>query len=272
MGQCTRTETERPARRGAAGRSWRAASALAALALGCGAAAQDAQINIELVGPAGQVSLGQTIDVKVVLRREGLDSLLPMGNSFMALDLIFGWDPKQLELMGLSQVGAVTLLASYFPSPAADFTGINEAAPPKDGDALYYALAPIGGSVPVTEAGVLVTTLKFKVIAPFIDSVVEVIPELTVEFFADTVVYDGVVPGLDVTGSFTDAVVHQLEPCPQDLDASGTVDGGDLGTLLGMWGEGEAPADFNDDGRVDGNDLGSLLGAWGICSASGAED
>ncbi len=52
--------------------------------------------------------------------------------------------------------------------------------------------------------------------------------------------------------------------CPPDLDGSGTVDGDDLGTLLGQWGS-DGSADLNDDGIVDGDDLGTLLGAWGPC-------
>ena len=116
------------------------------------------------------------------------------------------------------------------------------------------------------------TTLKFTVIAPFVDSFVDVIPELTVDVTADTIVYDGVVPGLDVTGSFTNAVVHQLDPCSQDLDGNGLVDGDDLGTLLGSWGRcTECAADFDADGLVDGSDLGSLLGAWGPCPGAGLD-
>ncbi|MBM4112810.1 MAG: integrin [Phycisphaerae bacterium] len=50
---------------------------------------------------------------------------------------------------------------------------------------------------------------------------------------------------------------------PGDLNDDGVVDGDDLGTLLGQWGDcAECSADFNDDGVVDGNDLGALLGNW----------
>lgn len=53
-------------------------------------------------------------------------------------------------------------------------------------------------------------------------------------------------------------------PCAADFNDDGVVDGDDLGTLLGQWGE-DGSADFNDDGVVDGDDLGSLLGFWGPC-------
>lgn len=48
-----------------------------------------------------------------------------------------------------------------------------------------------------------------------------------------------------------------------DLDASGLVDGGDLGILLGFWGPcSSCAADIDCDGEVGGSDLGILLGGW----------
>jgi hypothetical protein len=52
--------------------------------------------------------------------------------------------------------------------------------------------------------------------------------------------------------------------CNGDLNGDGTVDGADLGLLLGAWG-GPGAADLNGSGSVDGADLGLLLGAWGPC-------
>ena len=51
--------------------------------------------------------------------------------------------------------------------------------------------------------------------------------------------------------------------CPADLDASGSVDGADLGAMLAAWGT--ATADVDGDGTTDGADLGSLLASWGSC-------
>jgi hypothetical protein len=50
--------------------------------------------------------------------------------------------------------------------------------------------------------------------------------------------------------------------CP-DLNASGMVDGADLGILLGAWGTDDACANLDGEGTVSGADLGILLGAWG---------
>ena len=52
--------------------------------------------------------------------------------------------------------------------------------------------------------------------------------------------------------------------CTGDLNGDRTVDGADLGTLLGNWGD-PGNGDFNGNGTVDGGDLGVMLGAWGAC-------
>ena len=59
-----------------------------------------------------------------------------------------------------------------------------------------------------------------------------------------------------------------LDACVADFDGSGSVDGGDLGVLLGGWGalsEIGGAGDLDCDGDVDGADLGLLLAAWGPC-------
>jgi len=71
----------------------------------------------------------------------------------------------------------------------------------------------------------------------------------------------GGVLGAQGTGILT---VMCTQTCPQDLNGDGTVDGADLGILLGQWG-GAGSADLNGDGVVDGADLGILLAAWGPC-------
>jgi autotransporter-associated beta strand protein len=71
---------------------------------------------------------------------------------------------------------------------------------------------------------------------------------------------------LEITGTTVTLSAINIAPaCEADLDGSGTVDGADLGLLLGAWG-GAGAADLNGDGAVDGADLGLLLGAWGACS------
>ena len=63
--------------------------------------------------------------------------------------------------------------------------------------------------------------------------------------------------------------VEVVEPCPQDIDGNGTVDGGDLSVVLGFWGQPVDPpgsgADLNGDGLVTGADLTEILSFWGPC-------
>ncbi len=55
------------------------------------------------------------------------------------------------------------------------------------------------------------------------------------------------------------------DPCPEDLNGDGVIDGGDLGLLLGAWGTDDPAADIDGNGLVNGADLGLLLGSWGPC-------
>lgn len=53
--------------------------------------------------------------------------------------------------------------------------------------------------------------------------------------------------------------------CVGDLNGNDMIDAGDLGVLLGAWGNAGGAADLNSDGTVDAADLATLLGAWGAC-------
>jgi hypothetical protein len=75
--------------------------------------------------------------------------------------------------------------------------------------------------------------------------------------------------GLDAT-TFEDVVTSapaQLLPtaCPGDLDGSGGVDAGDIGSLLVLFGQSDGPGDLDWSGSVDAGDLGSLLVLFGDC-------
>lgn len=73
-------------------------------------------------------------------------------------------------------------------------------------------------------------------------------------------------PGTATTSASASlAAAGPLVPRPGDLNADGTVNGLDLGILLGSWGPAAPgnPADINADGTVNGLDLGVLLGNWG---------
>jgi hypothetical protein len=229
-----------------------------------GASAQS-QINLTLVGPTDPVAVGQVVEVRLRASSELIENFV--GTSFVAIDCILGWDPAHLRLLGLTTAGSVPLLSSYFPNPTADYTGINESSPPQDGDALYYALAPLGNPVQCPAFGVQVTTFRFQVLSPFASTGIEILPTLTVDFVTDTIVYDGTVPGLDVLGTATGWTIVQTPPCPADLDGDGSVNGADLAALLATWGL-PGVADLDGSGAVDGADLATLLASWGACGGA----
>jgi hypothetical protein len=52
--------------------------------------------------------------------------------------------------------------------------------------------------------------------------------------------------------------------CAADLDADGSVGGGDLGEVLSNWGT-AGGADLDGDGNVNGADLAMVLSHWGPC-------
>jgi len=231
----------------------------------CTSANADSQINLSLVGPTTPVAVNQLIDVKLRATQEPIANLV--GTSFVAIDCILQWNPKHLQLVGLVTTGSVPLLSSYFPTPTADYTGINEVIPPADGNALYYALAPLGNPVQVPLTGVQVVTFRFRVRTAFNSTTVNMLPTLTVLNPADTIVYDGTVPGLDVTGTLTPAVITQTPACPADLDQDNLVSSSDIAILLNQWGT-TGTGDINGSGTVDASDLSILLSAWGACPGS----
>ncbi len=236
--------------------------ALACALLAANSTLADNQINLSLIAPSQPILVGQTIDVKMRATSVSTDQLV--GNTFVIIDSIIKWDPSRLEFMGISTAGSVPLLNSYLPSPAADYTGVNEVAIPKDGDAFYTALANFGAPITVSASGVQVTTFRFKVLTNFVGSTpVEIVPTLTIRARADSVVYDGQVPGLDVIGDLAPALISIAPPVFGDLDGDRLVNGRDLAMLLGQWG-GSGNADLSGNGVVGGDDLAYLLGAWTV--------
>jgi CxxC motif-containing protein (DUF1111 family)/subtilisin-like proprotein convertase family protein len=68
----------------------------------------------------------------------------------------------------------------------------------------------------------------------------------------------------NVVGPYTNAGGNEFCSCFADLNHDGIVNGGDLGIVLGAWGQ-STVGDLNGDGVVTGADIGLLLGAWGNC-------
>jgi acetyl esterase/lipase len=66
--------------------------------------------------------------------------------------------------------------------------------------------------------------------------------------------------GADLVASIIpELLVNSARP---DLNCDGSIDGADLGTLIGAWGTDNPSADFDRNGVVDGADLAIILAAW----------
>lgn len=58
----------------------------------------------------------------------------------------------------------------------------------------------------------------------------------------------------------------EIDPCPADVDDSGSVGFGDLTAMLNDWGSCPGcAADIDGNGTVGFSDLSQLLNAWGAC-------
>jgi hypothetical protein len=158
-----------------------------------------ASINLDLRPLAQTVNLGDAVDVGLfAVSDSGVNQLMS------AADVILGWNPTFLSLLGNDNTDAVPLLVSGF--PATDPYGLNETVPPQDGDGLYLAYAFGGQPVAATPTGTLLTTFRFQTLVLTAETDVRVLPHAGSPV-GSTVVYDGTTPGLYVTGSLGSAAV-----------------------------------------------------------------
>ncbi len=235
----------------------------------CSAVPALANINLEFRPPSQTVSIGDTVNVGLYA-----DSDDENDQSSAIVQVILSWNPNFLQLLGIDGTGAVPLLSSGFPT--SDPFNLNEVSPPQDGDGLYLAFAPLGNPVAATPEGVLLTTFQFLALADTTQAPVDIL-ESGGDPEGETIVFDGTVPNLDVTGTLTGGVVEiAAGSCFADFDADGHVGAFDLAVLLGAWGPCPQPctpgeptdacrADLDPDCNVGSFDLALLLGAWGSC-------
>ena len=244
-----------------------------------------ADVNVELRPECEKRTVGQTVKVGIYVVSDDDSTQL-----LSAVQIIFGWDPAELTLVGVDAPDPDLLQSSGFPD---DPFGINEVIPPADGDGIYIALAKIqaGGPVPIpaTPEGTLLNTLEFVAINPASPSTISVLASAGSPP-TGTIVFDDEIPNFDITGLLIPGIV-EINPvpyCPADLFPVGAPDRvvgpGDLAELLASWGACDffdpvcpdnvnCAADLfpvgNPDGVVGPGDLAELLANWGECPLCG---
>ncbi|MCZ6655112.1 MAG: hypothetical protein O7D91_19050, partial [Planctomycetota bacterium] len=165
-------------------------------------------INLEFRPPSQSVLIGDTVSIGLyAVSDDETDA------SLTAAQVIISWDPSLLRLLGNDGTGAVPLLSSGFPPN--DPFNLNEVVPPQDGDGLYVALAPLGNTVPTTPEGVLLTTFQFLALADTPQTPVDIL-DSGGDPLGETIVFDGTVPNLDVTGTLIGSVVDIIFEPPPD--------------------------------------------------------
>jgi len=155
------------------------------------------KFDLSLVGPTNQVGLGDTVNVKIMIS----PSTLPQILSYVATT--FAWDKTKLEFMGIDKTGAraATMSSLDWVCP----TCVNEASIPKDGTGFHNFLNQLGDKTPVA-APSLIVTLKFRVIADFSETTIEVINKTDPRVAGLNILDDTGIAGGGI-GKITNAVI-----------------------------------------------------------------
>jgi hypothetical protein len=181
---------------------------------------------------------------------------------FIVADVVLDWDPSVLRLIKAHEDTAHPMVwdsLSRFPLANDDYTGINEANPPADGNAMYYSYANLG-EILIVDQPVELAVFQFELLQPQVVTEVRLLPKLTVMYLGETVVYGGA--GLRVTGNLGNVTISTLVG---DFNGNGFVGSEDMTMLLADWGTlnfGPNQYDLDGNGIIGSGDLGILLANW----------
>ncbi len=240
---------------------WLRSKGLTTLALGgalvlMGGSLALGDINLALQGVTEECAT-HTLGVDLVASSDSGES-----QSISAMDVIIAWDPAVLQLLGIDSDGPYPyqwLFSGFTNDHGLD--GLNDTW--TDGNALYTAMAQLGGPAAwAPPEGLLVIRFLFKKLHVGNPTLVSI--PASFGNYTHTVVYDGVIPGLDVTGTLTPTTV--LPNATGDTDCSGVIDFGDINPFVMMLANPEQwianypgcnfyNGDINCDGSVDFQDI-----------------
>ena len=127
-----------------------------------------------------------------------------------------------------------------------------------DGGSSWSTLETVGPSDSRSSGGWNFVSFR---IADYVTPTDQVRVRYTAEDAGDGSVIEAAVDGLRIEI----LVCDETPPCPGDINGDGIVNGSDLSSVLGFWGQSDVVQDLSGDNFVDGADLSILLGAWGLC-------
>lgn len=162
-----------------------------------------AAINLELRPQDPLATVGQVVHIGVYAVSDSAAA-----QTLAAAEIIVSWDPLALQMLSANQSGAVPLLTSGF---LAEPYNLNASL--SDGDGMWIGLAPLGAPVIATPAGSLLTTLRFAALAATPSTFIQM-PAQAGSPVGSTIVFDGSVPNLPVTGTLTGTQVSIVIPVP----------------------------------------------------------
>ena len=241
-----------------------AMAAAMALTIGLSAPSVFGGVNIEWRAEYSSAVVGDTLEIDLYAVADS-----PEPQSMAGLSVIMEWDPTVLELTGYVDTSPYAWLAVGFPDDSG-LDGVNNDL--TDGQAYLQALRglPPEPAPVATEEGLLVATLVFDAVGADYCEAIET--PLTVGLHTETVVIDGVLPGVDILGNAYDAYVT-VGTCLAAGDFNGdcAIDLSDHSQLI-WWitgpvllpeAEGCGYGDFNNDGLVDLRDIATYQNAFG---------
>ena len=123
------------------------------------------KVSHYLTAPVTKFKVGDTIPVKIMVKPESKPQLV------VSVATNFIWDNTVLELVSINKTGAPPSMENGFPLVGA--TAINEAALPKDGNAMHNWLCQLGNKT-YTDKETMLVTLNFKVLADFTTTKIDI--------------------------------------------------------------------------------------------------
>lgn len=188
-----------------------------------------ADIDVSLQPVSSGAAVGETVRFECYLSS-------PTPQEYCCATISLDWDPERLRLIGCTEEGAEATQMAWWPEMSVPWT-LNEEVPPQDGTGLYIVLASLGSDQMADPDGALMTTFEFETLAPGIAEV-----RLSTEgpgIEDATIVWDGVVPNLQVTGELISGSVtvgsSAQQSCPSDITGDSTVGVDDMLEVFASW-------------------------------------